>query len=112
MSDKFFFKGRQDARQSHSTNFQPNVSQKAGTKKFPLSLTVTSQARKTEIEQQLNEAELYANITLDTSDDAVESIGELTVMLNKPKTITFDKTPARNEPCSCGSGKKYKKCCG
>jgi len=22
------------------------------------------------------------------------------------------RTPARNEPCSCGSGKKYKKCCG
>jgi preprotein translocase subunit SecA len=21
-------------------------------------------------------------------------------------------TPGRNEPCSCGSGKKYKKCCG
>ncbi|MGI9132438.1 MAG: UPF0149 family protein [Rhodoferax sp.] len=21
-------------------------------------------------------------------------------------------TPARNDPCSCGSGKKYKKCCG
>jgi uncharacterized protein YchJ len=20
--------------------------------------------------------------------------------------------PGRNEPCSCGSGKKYKKCCG
>ncbi len=23
-----------------------------------------------------------------------------------------DATPARNEPCPCGSGKKYKKCCG
>jgi len=23
-----------------------------------------------------------------------------------------DKNPGRNEPCSCGSGKKYKKCCG
>jgi preprotein translocase subunit SecA len=22
------------------------------------------------------------------------------------------KTPGRNDPCSCGSGKKYKKCCG
>ena len=21
-------------------------------------------------------------------------------------------TPGRNDPCSCGSGKKYKKCCG
>lgn len=23
-----------------------------------------------------------------------------------------DKTVGRNDPCSCGSGKKYKKCCG
>jgi preprotein translocase subunit SecA len=22
------------------------------------------------------------------------------------------KTPGRNDPCPCGSGKKYKKCCG
>ena len=26
--------------------------------------------------------------------------------------VTKDKTPGRNEPCPCGSGKKYKKCCG
>lgn len=24
----------------------------------------------------------------------------------------FEKKPGRNEPCPCGSGKKYKKCCG
>lgn len=23
-----------------------------------------------------------------------------------------EKVPGRNDPCSCGSGKKYKKCCG
>jgi len=23
-----------------------------------------------------------------------------------------EQTPARNAPCPCGSGKKYKKCCG
>lgn len=28
------------------------------------------------------------------------------------KTIIADKKPGRNEPCPCGSGKKYKKCCG
>jgi uncharacterized protein YchJ len=26
--------------------------------------------------------------------------------------IHADKTPGRNDPCPCGSGKKYKKCCG
>ena len=28
-----------------------------------------------------------------------------------PKTETKPKLPGRNEPCFCGSGKKYKKCC-
>jgi len=26
--------------------------------------------------------------------------------------IHADKEPGRNDPCPCGSGKKYKKCCG
>ena len=27
-------------------------------------------------------------------------------------TVTKDKKTGRNEPCPCGSGQKYKKCCG
>ncbi len=30
----------------------------------------------------------------------------------KSRTIVKEKHPGRNEPCPCGSGKKYKKCCG
>ena len=30
---------------------------------------------------------------------------------NKPK-IEIDHKIGRNDPCPCGSGKKYKKCCG
>lgn len=30
---------------------------------------------------------------------------------NKTKTIVKDKKIGRNEPCPCGSGKKYKHCC-
>ncbi len=26
--------------------------------------------------------------------------------------IKADENPDRNDPCSCGSGKKFKKCCG
>ncbi|MBQ7930797.1 MAG: SEC-C domain-containing protein, partial [Clostridia bacterium] len=31
-----------------------------------------------------------------------------------PKKPVVNKTPkvGRNDPCPCGSGKKYKKCCG
>ncbi len=113
MSDKFFFKGRQDARQNHiNGGFQTSANRKLGTKKYPLELVVTSEERKKEIQDQVDDALLYAEIHLDSSEGAVESIAELTAELNKIETIKIEKTPARNEPCSCGSGKKYKKCCG
>ncbi len=30
----------------------------------------------------------------------------------RSKTVVKEKEPGRNDPCPCGSGKKYKKCCG
>ncbi|MDR1293299.1 MAG: SEC-C domain-containing protein [Clostridiales Family XIII bacterium] len=30
----------------------------------------------------------------------------------RSRTIRVEKKPGRNDPCPCGSGKKYKKCCG
>lgn len=113
MSDKFFFKGRQPARENHvKSGYETKGIPKAGTKKYPLALTVTSEARKAEVEALVNEANLFAEIDVDTQPGAEESIAELTALLNKKGTVTVEKTPARNDPCSCGSGKKYKKCCG
>lgn len=37
---------------------------------------------------------------------------EITKSYKKSKTVIKDKEPGRNDPCICGSGKKYKKCCG
>ncbi|MBN2429935.1 MAG: preprotein translocase subunit SecA [Acidobacteria bacterium] len=31
---------------------------------------------------------------------------------SRPKTVVKDRKIGRNEPCPCGSGKKYKHCCG
>ncbi|MAY42837.1 MAG: zinc chelation protein SecC, partial [Oceanospirillaceae bacterium] len=103
----------QDARQNHvKEGYSTNAAQKKGSKKYPLTLTVTSEERKQEVEKMLTEANLYAVITVDTDNKAVESISELTALLQTAGTVKLEKTPARNEPCSCGSGKKYKKCCG
>ena len=30
----------------------------------------------------------------------------------RSKIVHVEKKPGRNDPCPCGSGKKYKKCCG
>ncbi|EIF9756725.1 SEC-C domain-containing protein, partial [Escherichia coli] len=32
-------------------------------------------------------------------------------LVNVKGNMTQAKRPGRNEPCFCGSGKKYKKCC-
>lgn len=113
MSDKFFFKGRQDARENHiKYGYQTKSSNKAGSKKHPLTLVVTSETRRQEVEALVADAQLYAVVSLDSSEDSVESIAELTALLNKKGTVKQDAVPGRNELCVCGSGKKYKKCCG
>ncbi|WP_441002402.1 PBPRA1643 family SWIM/SEC-C metal-binding motif protein [Pseudocolwellia agarivorans] len=106
-----YYKGRIHTRHNHvTTGYNTKRTVKLGTEKNPLTLVVTSDERKLEVEALVTENQLFADITVDKSVD--ENINELDVILNKPVTTTFDKTPNRNDPCSCGSEKKYKKCCG
>ncbi len=37
---------------------------------------------------------------------------EITKEYKRSKIAHAEKKPGRNDPCPCGSGKKYKKCCG
>ena len=41
-----------------------------------------------------------------------EQIVEIVKEFKKSKIVVKEKEPGRNDPCPCGSGKKYKKCCG
>ena len=43
---------------------------------------------------------------------SAEQRKEIEKSYKKTKTVVKEKTVGRNEPCPCGSGKKYKKCCG
>ena len=43
---------------------------------------------------------------------SAEERKEIEKSYKKTKTVVKEKTVGRNEPCPCGSGKKYKKCCG
>ena len=106
-----YYKGRIHTRVNHvKTGYNTNRTVKLGTEKYPLTLVVTSDEKKLEVETLVADNGLFADITVDSSID--ENINELNAILNKPTTTTFDKPPNRNDPCSCGSGKKYKKCCG
>ena len=108
---KMFYKGRIDARQSHvKSGYNTKRAVKLGTEEQPLTLQVNSDERKAEIMAMLAANDLVANI--EVNSEAAENIAELDGMLNKPSTTRFAKTPNRNDPCSCGSGNKFKKCCG
>ncbi len=106
-----YYKGRIHTRKNHiKTGYNTRRIVKLGTQKHPLTLVVNSDEKKLEIEILVADNGLFADITVNST--ANENIKELHTILNKPTTTTFDKTPNRNDPCSCGSGNKYKKCCG
>jgi SWIM/SEC-C metal-binding protein len=108
---KLFFKGRIDARENYQRfGYNTKRESKPGTVNSPLAIRVENEERKAEIEAILLENSLSANIQLDPQ--RAEDVVELEAALNKPVTQKFALTPKRNDLCSCGSGKKYKKCCG
>ena len=41
-----------------------------------------------------------------------DQMKEIAKAYKKSKTVVKEKKIGRNEPCPCGSGKKYKHCCG
>ena len=41
-----------------------------------------------------------------------EKIMSIIKDFKRSKIVHVEKKPGRNDPCPCGSGKKYKKCCG
>ncbi len=49
-------------------------------------------------------------------DGALKAIGRVQAIMRDDSTQALSKPKAKkpkpNQPCSCGSGKKYKKCCG
>jgi SWIM/SEC-C metal-binding protein len=111
MSDKFFFKGRRTPKPAYGeSGYNTKRSAKLGTKAHPLLLSVQSQARFDEVNAILAEHQLIASVTLDA--DKAEDIVQLMGIINKPKSVSFEVKPNRNEACPCGSGAKYKKCCG
>lgn len=77
----------------------------------------------TEVNLIYDKALLYKNMVGAKADwlyelpqwDSIFSESERKVLYKEQKesgTVRKEKTAGRNDPCPCGSGKKYKKCCG
>ena len=105
------YKDKPQPKSEHkSQSFGTAANLHLGSSKAPLQLCVQSDARKQALSLECEQNNWVAEFEVVADKD--EDIRDLEYMQNKPKTVSVEKTPARNEPCSCGSGKKYKKCCG
>lgn len=90
--------------------FDGQKTARLGTEKRPAVVSVKTKKRMKELEKTFKENDWHYSIELDR--DKPEDITDLEILLNPVKTRVVEKKVGRNEPCPCGSGKKYKKCCG
>ncbi len=90
--------------------FDGKKTTKLGTLKNPAVVNVQTEERANEVEGIFKENDWKYAIKLDP--DKPEDIIDLEILLNPSETTVVEKKVGRNEPCPCGSGKKYKKCCG
>ena len=83
---------------------------KLGTEKYPAVVRVQTEKRMKEV------ASIFEKngwkFTIGLEPDKPEDITDLEILLNPTKPQIAEKKVGRNAPCPCGSGKKYKKCCG
>ena len=83
---------------------------KLGTETRPAVVNVKTKKRMKEVTAIFEKNGWEYKIELEP--DKPEDVTDLEILLNPPKPIIAEKKVGRNEPCPCGSGKKYKKCCG
>ena len=83
---------------------------KLGTEKNPAVVNVQTEKRLKELASIFEENGW--EYTIELEPDKPEDITDLEILLNPVKSKIAEEKVGRNEPCPCGSGKKYKKCCG
>jgi SWIM/SEC-C metal-binding protein len=82
---------------------------KLGTTRNPATVSVQTEKRKKELDAVFQENNWAALITCDP--DKPEDISALEILSNPVQTKINEHNIGRNDPCYCGSGKKFKKCC-
>ncbi len=90
--------------------FDGKKTAKLGTEKNPAVVQVKTKKRMTEVAKVFEKNNWKYQI--EVTSDKPEDISDLELLLNWPEPAHAEKKAGRNEPCPCGSGQKYKKCCG
>lgn len=83
---------------------------KLGSKKRPIVVRVQTQERAGEIAEICDQHHWHFIAGIESHE--LEDVRDLEDALNPRLPIQTGGAPGRNDPCPCGSGKKYKKCCG
>jgi SWIM/SEC-C metal-binding protein len=96
--------------QNRRRNIDGKKTAKLGTEKNPAVVHVPTDERFKEVTALFKEKGWKYKVLLEP--DKPEDITDLERLLNPLKPQRVEKKLGRNEPCSCGSGKKYKNCCG
>jgi SWIM/SEC-C metal-binding protein len=90
--------------------FDGEKPQKLGTEKKPAKVHVQTIKRQKEVESIFKQHGWAYSI--ECRPDKPENVSDLEILMSPSKTLYVEKKIGRNEPCPCGSGKKYKQCCG
>lgn len=87
---------------------------KIGTDKKPVTARVQTPERANDILDicDQNGWKVIIGIEPDKPEDIADVRKLLGYDAENTKTVVNKEKIGRNEPCPCGSGKKYKKCCG
>ncbi len=83
---------------------------KLGSKKRPAVVRVQTQEKAQEILSLCNEHGWI--VIAGIEPDEPEDISDVERLLNPPTVRIVEPKIRRNDPCPCGSGLKYKHCCG
>ena len=89
--------------------FGTKKSGKLGTEKNPAVVNVQSEARLKEVTSTFK-AHGW-NYRIELEPEKPEDVSDLNRLLNPIKPVIAEKKIGRNQPCQCGSGKKFKNCC-
>jgi len=83
---------------------------KLGSEKNPAVVRVQSEARFEEVSAMLEKQGWVGRISIEPN--TAEDLADLERLLHPQKPTVVGKKVGRNELCSCGSGRKFKNCCG
>jgi SWIM/SEC-C metal-binding protein len=80
-----------------------------GTEKRPVVLRVQTERRGQEVASICASNDIHYLIGVEP--ELPEDVSDMDRALRPPEPLLAEPKTGRNDPCPCGSGKKFKKCC-